>query len=1250
MKIEKIETKNLASLEGEQTVDFTIEPLKSAGLFAITGKTGAGKSTLLDAICIALYGKAPRFENSESPKDIVNSTIINAKELKNDDARNILRRGCKEAYSKVTFSLNDNSLFQAEWCIRLTRNNTYTASERRLKQLAPKQQLWEGKTNVESQIIVITGLDYKQFTSTIILAQNNFANFLSAKQKEKSGLLEKLTGTEIYGTISRTIYSRTCDVQKQYDNLISELNGISQDKLEDEELKKKKEELILVKGQITRNQNDLIRINHQLEWYDQYHKLQAILEKTKTIQFEAQRAYNTLYDKKTLLERYDKVLNFQPLYNAIVEKQETINKIKISTTAKNTEFREHAEKLKLLQHEYDVAKSRKEQAETDYYGKVPLLNKAHSLQGQIKADNDNLKKLTEKQEQLQNETRTRSNELAAKQNSLNTCTKKQVELQLSLQTIAMHKPLIEKMSEIKGKIVKMHDLTIDSDACEQKLTELRKQQQSNITKTEQLKKQKDELSSSKSSLQEQLSIHLQANHGLSSEEIQKRIIHLSDLKRDSLNAQNLWHLIAENYSELETTSETIRSINAKLDQIKTSINKQNKLLFELEKKRDIYAESYRASQNKDITKLREQLEEGSPCPVCGATHHPYHTETAQALGDFLDNLSKNYQEAKTNADNALQQKNELVKNYTELQTRLDEKKSYIAKINKQQEANTAQWQGYAKMDKSFADASSSVNRENRAILITNLLENSDKELKKETKINEEYNVHQNAINELNEHIRIINDELTQNNVEISELQAQQSAQDSLSKEIEKRKIQNEQDVTNMFEEVGSIITLPSWRKKWKNQYDNFIQQLNDLEDQWNNNTTSLTNENNTSYRLNSDIENIKKRLAETEQERIDRESIIKSLLTQVENYQNEIRQMFNGQTLEEASESIQNILAAANTEEQKNRVIFEEATEIYNKLNGEIANLESMRQSNEDDLHKKKSELDIQISRFNNDNSPLQYFELEKIFNDKRDWNALRAEIDSKQQAFEKAKFNLEKTQEDIQILQQSEYHTSEDPDENELTLKSRQEYLQKQSQEFDSKLQDLQVILRKHQDCLQNLESYKPKKKELFDSLERWQKLNHIIGSADGTKFREIAQRYTFEVLVSYTNVQLKALTSRYMLRTKPRTLSLEIIDHDMLDGVRNVNSLSGGETFIVSLGLALGLASLQSGNFNIKSLFIDEGFGNLDDENLNIVIDALSRLQGSQGRKIGVISHTEQIQSRISPKINVVKDNGGRSHIEID
>ena len=146
----------------------------------------------------------------------------------------------------------------------------------------------------------------------------------------------------------------------------------------------------------------------------------------------------------------------------------------------------------------------------------------------------------------------------------------------------------------------------------------------------------------------------------------------------------------------------------------------------------------------------------------------------------------------------------------------------------------------------------------------------------------------------------------------------------------------------------------------------------------------------------------------------------------------------------------------------------------------------------------------------------------------------------------------------------------------------------------------------------------------------ERWAKLNELAGSADGAKFRRIAQGYTLDILLNYANVQLRELTRRYRLERVPETLALQVIDRDMCDEVRTVHSLSGGESFLVSLALALGLSSLSSNRMRVESLFIDEGFGSLDAETLRVAMDALESLR-TQGRKIGVISHVQEMTERI-------------------
>ncbi len=154
------------------------------------------------------------------------------------------------------------------------------------------------------------------------------------------------------------------------------------------------------------------------------------------------------------------------------------------------------------------------------------------------------------------------------------------------------------------------------------------------------------------------------------------------------------------------------------------------------------------------------------------------------------------------------------------------------------------------------------------------------------------------------------------------------------------------------------------------------------------------------------------------------------------------------------------------------------------------------------------------------------------------------------------------------------------------------------------------------------------------------------MIGSADGKKFRQIAQEYTLDVLLSYANVHLTNLTPRYQIDRIADTLGLQVLDHDMGDEYRTVYSLSGGESFLVSLALALGLASVSSSRMKVESLFIDEGFGSLDPATLNIAMDALERLH-NQGRKVGVISHVEEMKERIPVQIKVMKLTNGKSKL---
>jgi exonuclease SbcC len=167
-----------------------------------------------------------------------------------------------------------------------------------------------------------------------------------------------------------------------------------------------------------------------------------------------------------------------------------------------------------------------------------------------------------------------------------------------------------------------------------------------------------------------------------------------------------------------------------------------------------------------------------------------------------------------------------------------------------------------------------------------------------------------------------------------------------------------------------------------------------------------------------------------------------------------------------------------------------------------------------------------------------------------------------------------------------------------------------------------------------------------------RWYKLSNLIGSADGTRFARFAQGLTLEHLTLLANRHLKQLNPRYSIRratgNEADDLELKIIDHYQADAPRPMQSLSGGESFLASLALALGLSELASGKTRIDSLFIDEGFGTLDSDTLEIAMSALENLQAT-GKTIGVISHVPAMQERILTQIKVIKHTGGCSRIEL-
>ena len=221
---------------------------------------------------------------------------------------------------------------------------------------------------------------------------------------------------------------------------------------------------------------------------------------------------------------------------------------------------------------------------------------------------------------------------------------------------------------------------------------------------------------------------------------------------------------------------------------------------------------------------------------------------------------------------------------------------------------------------------------------------------------------------------------------------------------------------------------------------------------------------------------------------------------------------------------------------------------------------------------------------------------------------------------------------------------------EDAVSIKEQLTTLEVQYKDGNRMLAEISALLLKDDENKKQFARYNEEYEYKKEEKKQWEILYKLFGSSKGDTLMKAAQEYTLDILLNVANIHLAEMTKRYKLaRICDGSLGIKVIDLDMMAESRSAHSLSGGETFIVSLALSLALSSLSSNRMRIESLFIDEGFGALDKETLQTAVMMLEKLQLS-GRKIGVISHLPEMLEQIPVKVNVVRLSPGRSKIEIN
>ena len=1134
MKFLQLEILNLASLDkqGGEVINFEEGALGESTIFSIVGPTGSGKSTLLDAICLALYNRAPRYPRKKGDKnqniEIFGEADANENNrLAPTDSRNILTRGKKEGYSKLTFLANNGSIYRAEWHVRFQRVRYENAKTSLYKITRNGEQLTEEIADW-NELPNIIGLDYDQFLRTVLIAQGSFANFLTAKENERYELLEKLIGCEeTYTNIATEIKKAKDQAVDAYNQMAASVEAVKQNLLNDEELAQLQEEITLLEKAEKELDSQLKAISENLQWYEENDK------QTKQIaiyQADMELAANAIKDIQAQIIRLQLHDEVQPAVNLLQEverqiqsinnQEEEILKSEAAIKSKEVAITESEHTLSYLKEVVNKAQEQLEKA-------MPVIAEARALKTKMEAAMPNLKEKKEALELAQKENLTAQRDVEENARNIQKWEAETEKANLALKTT---------QEEIAKQKQVLHEATQAAEQAWEK--EKNKTAGQNI----------EELQNSKTVAEKKL------------QDVQQAIKVVAHLYTATTEKQ-----------KNEERIQFLGKRNAKIDEA------LGKLFIEaLEKETLTLRNAYTLMVSEKWEIHRANLTEGKPCPLCGSTTHPYHTDNRQ------------FEEATTELSQLLKAKEDLLK-----QQQKQEKD-----LSGERKQNDGEVQTLQKQQEKLSGEIATYEEEWKA-----LIAQYPKIPKEEAELKSLLPIYEDKAKEATGKLSLFNK--IQKEIERLTQLKDKAVKDEVAYESKASTILNNAQestsicATKLTEHKALTTNLISQEKNKKEAYEKALQA-------WNNTKKEM------------------------------------------EEWQAQYQQILNG----EEPDAAERRLTAAKDEATK---AADDKNENINKLKAELANSKgshqtmlSLNKTTKETLQTKEKELDLWIEEYNKqlaeksiEPSLIDRNTIREMLHSAEDWNAIRREKDEKEKAVASTTALYQSAEKAHQ------QHLEHQPAQTRDALLAIQQEYQERSQR--NELIAAKARMQNHQEAVKQLGDKAEALQLVTQEKDDWTAITDAIG-ADGKTLRKIAQCYTLSFLITHANQEIRKFNSRYELQQVKHSLGIRVIDHDRADDIRDTTSLSGGETFIVSLGLALGLSALSSRNISFENLFIDEGFGTLDPDTLATVIDSLAMLQSSQGKKVGVISHTDTMSERITTQIRIIKNgNSGSSHIEI-
>ena len=1239
MRILTLRLKNLNALKGEWKIDFTQSPFIDNGLFAITGPTGAGKTTLLDAICLALYHQTPRL----GPISTSNNDIMT--------------RGTAECLAEVEFDIKGKA-YRAFWSMRRARgkvDGNLQSADVELAEVESGKVLATQVRPKSEEIEKLTGLNFARFTKSMMLSQGDFAAFLNANEADRAELLEELTGTEIYGQISQAVHQQFSDAKQKKKEFAIKLEGVTL--LSDEQIAQLEEEQAQTKSQVATSNQTLVQLQKQQQWQQAFNANELTIKEASEAQQTANNAINEARQELDLLTQSEPAEKLRLPFLQKNGLQQDVTRYKERLDEKAAQLPD----LKTQKSQLSLEVTNAEQALALTKQQCSELEKRINEQV-VPLDNQIAQLTTEQQKANENAARLRQ--------SINALTLKRTEIENAsadnktklgeLETYLREHQSLSGIAEfISGWSETARHIEHDKKQLETLTQSVNNHRQALSSLDDAIAKTNESLSALTQTFDDKNAQVAKCEKALQAA--------LSDKPSDtnSANATSKASLQQERDTKLHHWDNVLQIGHIQqqylaLEQEKVSLGAQKedlaKKLAQQQSDRQALVDAYKQTRSNlkdiealialdaEVAHLRAQLKSGEPCPVCGANEHT----TSSVVIDVPETIQKR--------DSLKQQLDDIELQGARAKESVTQTEFTLAQVNKQLEQASGQrdtllekWQQISSVlsadipsfEKVDINTSQSVAQFTEQFKTR--LDDISAQLTRLEECEQALNAALQAKNEAQQLLQ----------AKQSELAVSLQQRETLEKQFTERNVELEdktQGINNSILVLSETMTahgadihnlsidgIATWLnekavalKTYKHNHQLHAKLKDELQEVG---SALLV--------LNRDIESAENQLKDVSEELVQLDNSLKALR---DSRSAVFPEGDIAKTRNKASSAQDH--AERNVNECKSRL--QQTDTILSRLEAEIAQLNEQMREKEQALTEATEHFSRQLA-----SSP---FDDEHAFS-----NALLDE-DTRNTLLELQKrLTQQKQQADLKLenalaTQQSlKAHANAAQWQSELEEHGAQwldTKITQQAQQRDTLLSSLGQI---EQQLSANNQA-RERQQQLVDEMAAFEAyyddityLHSLIGSASGDKFRRFAQGLTLDNLVQLANQQLDKLHGRYQLiRKENEGLGLSVLDTWQGDVVRDTKTLSGGESFLVSLALALALSDLVSHKTSIDSLFLDEGFGTLDAETLDVALDALDNLNAS-GKMIGVISHIEAMKERIPTQLKVIKRNGvGLSALE--